>query len=296
MTGKTLKLRVRTKKGVLKIDNLTSESNLIELKKSIAGLAGLSESQFKILSGYPPKLLSITNEISTLEQNSIKDGEMFTLEEQTVLTTTPSESIKFESKLERKVVPADNSCLFTSVNYLMTDGIMDLNCQKNLRELIASTVKKDSVYFNEAILGKKNSDYCDWIRNSTSWGGCIEIMILSKYYKIEICVVDIRTCRIDRFGEDCNYSQRIFVLYDGIHFDPIHMILHNDKVQTKFSTSDDLVYVKAISIAEEAKKARQFTDTQNFKLRCLVCQEPLIGEKQAQEHAKKTSHINFGEF
>jgi hypothetical protein len=32
-----------------------------------------------------------------------------------------------------------------------------------------------------------------------------------------------------------------------------------------------------------------------FSLRCLVCSEALGGPADAQSHAKKTGHINFGE-
>ena len=49
----------------------------------------------------------------------------------------------------------------------------------------------------------------------------------------------------------------------------------------------------AESVLNEAK---QFTDTTNFTLRCEVCQLGLRGEKEAQEHAKKTGHINFQEY
>ena len=159
-------------------------------------------------------------------------------------------------------------------------------------------VSSDSITFNEAILGKKNSEYCKWIKDSTSWGGSIEIMILSKYYKCEICVVDIRTGRIDRFGEDCFYLQRVFIIYDGIHFDPLYLqkkIHEPDNIQTKFSTNDDAIMAQAFEVGNEAKKAKQFTDVNNFKLRCLVCQQPLAGQVEAQKHAEKTGHINFGE-
>lgn len=293
MVGESLVLRVRTKSGILRINNLSLKSSLKDLKKSIASVAGLDETNFKILFGYPPKQLTTTNENTSLEKNSIRNGEIFTLEE--TKTSQVSCPVRTNSQICRKVVPADNSCLFTSINYLMS-GVLDLNCQKDMRELIAKTVRNNPIEFNEGILGKSNSAYCDWIRNSTSWGGSIEIIILSKYYKIEICVVDIRTCRIDRFGEDCSYPKRIFLLYDGIHFDPIHLVMDDDHVQTQFTTLDDITFVKAISLAEEAKNSRQFTDVNNFKLRCLACQEPLVGEKQAQEHAKNTGHINFGEF
>lgn len=43
-------------------------------------------------------------------------------------------------------------------------------------------------------------------------------------------------------------------------------------------------------------EARQFTDTANFTLRCLVCQLGVKGEKEAMEHAKATGHQSFGEY
>lgn len=97
-------------------------------------------------------------------------------------------------------------------------------------------------------------------------------MILSKHYKCEICVVDIRTGRIDRFGEDCEYGTRVFIIYDGIHFDPLYLDLNpaavnnEKKIKTKFSTKgdDDYVMMLAYQLGNEAKNARQFTDVNNF--------------------------------
>jgi ubiquitin thioesterase OTU1 len=118
---------------------------------------------------------------------------------------------------------------------------------------------------------------------------------MTKYYQVEICVVDIQTGRIDRFGEDCEYSTRVFLLYDGIHFDPLYKET-GSTIQTKFSTSDQMTMQQAIEMGHEFRKTRQFTDTSNFKLRCLACQIGLTGQTQAQEHAKTSGHINFGEF
>jgi len=203
-----------------------------------------------------------------------------------------------QNALLRQVVPADNSCLFTSVFFCIENGKLDLSCQKSMRELIAHTVKSDPVTFNDAILGKTSSEYCKWIKDDSNWGGGIEIMILSKYYKIEICVVDIQTCRIDRFGEDYNYPSRVFIIYDGIHFDPLFMDSPeaSSKKQTRFSVYDDDVWKQALEMAREVKAARQFVDVNNFKLKCLVCQKALSGQKAAQEHAEQTGHTNFGEF
>lgn len=313
MSESPLNLRARTKKGIIKIQSLNSKSTISELKKAISDLTGIELSLIKILKGYPPKPFDHLNENSTLNLNQIKNGELLTVEEDLapqnksekadiVEVPVKKETFDLNTKLNgillRKVVPANNSCLFTSVYFVMEDGVLNLDCQKSMRELIASTVKNNPTFYSEGILGKKNKDYCDWIRNSTSWGGCIECMILSKYYQCEICVVDIRTGRIDKFGEDCNYEKRVFVIYDGIHFDPLYLEPNdpaNKKIQTRFSTKEEPVFNQAILLALEAKNARQYTDVANFKLRCLVCQQPLKGQQAAQDHAEKFGHINFGE-
>lgn len=340
MAGGSLTIRVRTKKGIVKVQSLDANSSFHDLKCAIADLTGMSYSTIKLLNGYPPKSLH-AGENDTLNSAAIKDGELLTLDESAasasagqtlslntamLSSATPSISPRLlgggsscsstsqptpsvpsgprpqlsttKGQLMRKVVPANNSCLFTSVHYVMENGVFDLDCQKSMRELIAKTVRTDPSTFNEAILGKKNSAYCDWIRNPTSWGGSIECMILSKHYKCEICVVDIRTSRIDRFGEDCSYPVRVFIIYDGIHFDPLYLeTIVNGKaqVQTRFSTEDDIVMMQATELALDARRSHQFTDVANFKLKCLVCQQPLKGQKAAQEHAEQTGHINFGE-
>jgi ubiquitin thioesterase OTU1 len=315
MAGTPLTIRIRTKKGMFKIQNLTSNSTLNDLKKTISDLTGIQYSLIKILKGYPPKNLdAYSSDSATLSSIYIKDGDLLTIEEgssttstQTkVATATPTETKKQTSHstsnldgiLLRKVVPANNSCLFTSIYYVIEDGKLDLDCQKFMRDLIAQTVKADQNTFNEGVLGKENKAYCDWIKNQTTWGGQIEVSILSKYYKIEICVVDIQTCRIDRFGEDCNYPKRVFIIYDGIHFDPLYLqpLDHNLPIRTKFSTQNEVVMHQALELANESKKAKEFTDVLNLKLRCLSCQKGFAGQKEAQEHAKGSGHINFGEF
>lgn len=77
--------------------------------------------------------------------------------------------------------------------------------------------------YNEAMLGRPNAEYCEWIRKPASWGGAIEVSILTNYYGIEIDVVDITNALINRFGEDKEYGMRVFLLFDGIHYDPLYL-------------------------------------------------------------------------
>ena len=174
-------LRVRTKKGVLRITNLTENSNIGDLKSAIVVQGDVDCSNVKILKGYPPKALDSSNDSSTLASHSINNGELLTVEEakegdipaskvNTQVSGSISKSITPRSSIEdpkgvltRKVVPANNSCLFTSVYYVMQNGDYDLDCQESMRQFIAQTVKSDPTTFNEGILGKSNNEYCKWI-------------------------------------------------------------------------------------------------------------------------------------
>ena len=109
-------------------------------------------------------------ESETLISHHITNGELLTIEESkddtssmTSSSQNNSTSTTTEGVLLRKVVPANNSCLFTSIHYVMSDGIYDLDCQESMRQFIAQTVRSDTINFNEAILGKTNSEYCKWI-------------------------------------------------------------------------------------------------------------------------------------
>lgn len=66
-------------------------------------------------------------------------------------------------------------------------------------------------------------------------------------------------------------------------------------MQTIFPTSNDDLFQEAELLAQQAKSSRQFTDVNKFCLKCLVCEKVMKGQLEAQEHAKSSGHINFGE-
>ncbi|XP_056001492.1 ubiquitin thioesterase OTU1-like [Ostrea edulis] len=307
MASRPLQLRCKTKTGQHLLSGLNLNSQISELKDKIVQVTKFSRGSIIIRQGYPPKIIDISDENSPLSSLPFRSGDTLIVEENRKLqgelqqqgmdNVLQKQSMNSKGVLMRKVVPADNSCLFTSINALMNNGVVDLSCSKAMRDLIAGVVMSDPVNFSEAFLGKTNNAYCNWIRNADSWGGAIEVSILSQYFDVEIAVVDTQSSRIDRFGEDKLYKERIFVIYDGIHYDPLILepLDPNLHVQTIFPTSDASVLGQAMEIASEAKSARQFTDVSNFSIKCLVCQKLLTGQSEAQGHAKVTGHINFGE-
>lgn len=160
--------------------------------------------------------------------------------------------------LLKQVVAADNSCLFTSINFIVS-GKVDLSASSFLRQLIASTVHREKETYNDAMLGRENAEYCAWILQESSWGGAIEVSILSEHFGIEFDVVDITNAVINRFGEDKKYPMRGFLLYDGIHYDPLYLeSLTGDAQKTLFSVEDEgHVYAMAENLAKEAQSSRQ---------------------------------------
>ncbi|XP_075926797.1 ubiquitin thioesterase OTU1 isoform X2 [Petromyzon marinus] len=220
----------------------------------------------------------------------------------------PSPPPALPMRLSRHVVPADNSCLFTSVSYAL-DGPVAAAAPaaaataagraRELRRLIASVVAGEPDTYSEALLGKPNAEYCRWIEQEDTWGGAIELSILARFYECEICVADTQTLRVDRFGEGSGYARRALLIYDGIHYDPLELSpvdgAPHRPPRTLFPTTDDVPLAQAQELAEEARRRRQFTDLTRFALRCLACQKGLTGQREAQRHAEETGHLNFGE-
>jgi hypothetical protein len=122
--------------------------------------------------------------------------------------------------LHRRVVPADNSCLFNSVAYVC-EGDRQLSAAVRLRKLVADTVLADPAQYSEAFLGKPTQAYADWICGSDHWGGAIELSILCQHYKTVISCVCIQTLRVDHYGEGNGWGNRVLLIYDGLHYDAL---------------------------------------------------------------------------
>lgn len=167
-----------------------------------------------------------------------------------------------------------------------------------MRQIVADGIAANPDHYNEAFLdGKSNAEYQRWIMDDSSWGGAIELNILSGHFHVEIDVVNTQTSRIDQFSDETlRLTRRVLLIYDGIHYDAL-VLESADGLDrhTIFSTSDDEVLGMAQELAAEAQSSRQFTDVSTFRLRCLDCQVIVIGQKGAYQHTNETRHTNFGE-
>jgi len=322
-------LRVRCEAGQGVVRGLVTEDSLEKLISHSLEALGMDETKemesLKLLSGFPPKPLDISDRDKSISSVGITSGDtiIFQVSQgQSVTKSTeaqpapaapqhrqdheknnhkrlktdnlPPQSSQ-NSKLRRKVVPADNSCLFTSINYCMSGALVGSEHSAFMREVIASVVSSDQEKYCEAFLGRNNSDYTRWIQTKDAWGGAIEVQILSEYFQVEIVVVDTMSGSFTRFGESHNFPTRMVIIYDGIHYDALYSVGPGGSEVTVHPTSDLSILDKARATAKEAKEAHNYTDTAGFTLKCLVCGTRLKGETEAQKHAKTTSHTNFSE-
>jgi ubiquitin thioesterase OTU1 len=198
--------------------------------------------------------------------------------------------------LIRRVIDADNSCLFNALGYLMERDYHKMNLK--YREMVADEIRSNINTYSAEILGKDPEDYIKWILDPISWGGEIEMNILSNQLKVQIAAVDIQTGKVYIYGEHPSVYSRIYVLYDGIHYDSLVSAdtqQNEDNDITIFLAADKSVANQAEEVASELRKKKQFINLVGCDLQCLVCLKGLSGQKGAQEHAKVTGHQNFGQ-
>ena len=145
--------------------------------------------------------------------------------------------------------------------------------------------------YNSAVLDKDPEEYCNWILKGDSWGGGIELSILSKFFQIQIGVVDIQNIRIEYFGD---YNNCIYLLYNNVHYDVFYKE-ENGKITGVFNSKDQKIKDEVMDICKELQKHQKFVDTQTFSLKCMQCNFMMKGQDEVIEHTKKTGHINFNQ-
>jgi ubiquitin thioesterase OTU1 len=198
----------------------------------------------------------------------------------------------------RRYVDADNSCLFSSIAYLLEKEEFNESSSGKYRYMIVEYLLNN--VFDNSLLDSPLDEYINEIALPTKWGGGIEIKIFTEIFKIQIGVVDVQTNRVDLFGQDKPFDRRIFILYNGIHYDPL--VMNFDETadpeydQTIFNTADEYILDIFKKYAKKFTKKGDFVDMSKFvSLECIDCKEKFINEESATNHASKTNHWNFNQ-
>ena len=257
-----------------------------------------NESNLNIVYGYPPNIINNKNyDKLTLKELSIFDKESLRI------TLIDPNSVKQEEKkdnknngiidyskfsVKKKDIPADNSCLFNAINFAINQNI---DSPEIIRGIISSEIMGNPTQYNSAILGKEPQEYCKWILNKETWGGGIELSILSKFFQIQIAVVDIHFVTIEYFG---NFNKCIYLLYNNIHYDVFYKE-ENGKIIGIFNSDDERIKNEIMNICLELQQHEKYVDPTLFSLECMQCGLFMKGQNELAEHTKKTGHINFKE-
>lgn len=198
---------------------------------------------------------------------------------------------------ERRHVDQDNSCLFSSVGYLMSPQDFNELTKYKYRKIIAESIINNKSKYNAAFLGKPIEDYLEFIQNPNNWGGEIELKIFSDIYKIEIVNIQVETLKLFTYGSGEGYSHRIYVLYTGIHYDPLVMTLNNNTEDiTIFSCNDMEVQNKFVNLVKIFQDSNDFVNLNSeMILLCTSCNSIFKSQEEATKHAHLTNHWNFDE-
>lgn len=299
-----LKVVTKKKQEVLSIDD---ESTVDQLLERLVGDGIVQDKNIKIKAGFPPKSLDLEETSTKLLDLGIRAGDKLIVEEETGTSTTlieekessttkqkieltkrsvspGSKSVNFkDGYVQVHTIPDDNSCLFASLKYLTKTSV-------DLREIVAQYILSDPINYNDAILGKPRDDYVQWITKPTSWGGAIELQILSDFLGVCVNSIDVETGRVDSFNPDA--QEYIVVFYTGIHYDAV--VYKNSKEITKFSKNDDFIE-GAKELARGLNHKGYVTNTNTFQVKCKTCGSILDGEKGVTQHASQAGHYDFGE-
>uniref|UniRef100_A0A6S8NJB3 Ubiquitin thioesterase OTU n=1 Tax=Dunaliella tertiolecta TaxID=3047 RepID=A0A6S8NJB3_DUNTE len=198
----------------------------------------------------------------------------------------------------RREIPADNSCLFNAIGYVMHGSKTKASF---LRSVVAREVSSDPAEYNEAFLGMSNMAYCNWIMQPINWGGGIELAILSRHYGREIAAWNIESKKPSIFGEEQGYPRHVMIIYTGSHYDALAIAKHpkapesEDKVEFNPRTkSGKMAIAAAQKLTELAHRSSKFYRPPiGLKLRCRSCKTVCKGQGEVELHAKKTGHQKF---
>lgn len=214
----------------------------------------------------------------------------------------------FHFAIVLRVMPDDNSCLFTSISGCLR-GLPPSNPQnysaQQLRQLVVTHIQDNPSKYSKVILEAEPAAYCQRMLRPDTWGGAIELGIFSELFEIEICSVDVKTGNIYRYGDDAGYAQRCILVYSNIHYDRIAEVLVPGSADLDFevvrwdSDRSDGILTKAQELCKVLRDEHHyFTDTSDFLVKCNApgCQWIGQGEKSVFQHLKENpQHTDISE-
>lgn len=127
----TMQLRVKHKGGQSVISTLSLTSRVEQLLDELSKSTKIPVHLVKILRGFPPIAVDISDKSVSLSECGLQERDTILVEELPETQSVQQLPLPIEANAElginaptgillRKVVPADNSCLFTSIGFCLS--------------------------------------------------------------------------------------------------------------------------------------------------------------------------------
>lgn len=201
-----------------------------------------------------------------------------------------------------RVMADDNSCMYTAMMPIIRNSAqergIDVSTAGALRQVIGQQILSQPEIYNAAILEKAPGAYVDNLLNPQSWGGSIELNVLSELFDIEICIVSVSSGSVIYQGEG-QHDRRCAILWSGIHYDRVVETLFAgaaDTGDTEFDVctwdcaTSDHILKGALEMAAILKENNYAHDSNAAVYSCKQCGWVGQGEKELIKHCQATGH------
>ncbi|GAV54782.1 hypothetical protein ZYGR_0AS01050 [Zygosaccharomyces rouxii] len=294
---------------VVSVDNDATLEKLLLASEAPTPVAG-------IRYGYPPQRVDNNQKTSQskLDSLGISSGEKVTLifqdegnKSEAVTERAPSSQSSSEqlppnkckislptgeeTYLHVRQIPDDNSCLFHSLSYCV---YKDISLSPTLRTVCSEHIRNDKVLYSDAVLDRPNEEYAQWILRKDSWGGGIEIAILSKNFGVAVYVLDMDAQKFEKFNED-QFNQFVIIMFNGVHYDSLELVNQRTVFDRRDEIFSEAVLEAALEIAKQLKRSGHSFNTRRDRIICNTCKTILVGERDVARHAESTGHVDFGQ-
>eukprot|EP00356_Strombidium_inclinatum_P016561 CAMPEP_0170495166 /NCGR_PEP_ID=MMETSP0208-20121228/15055_1 /TAXON_ID=197538 /ORGANISM="Strombidium inclinatum, Strain S3" /LENGTH=221 /DNA_ID=CAMNT_0010771319 /DNA_START=112 /DNA_END=777 /DNA_ORIENTATION=+ len=104
-------------------------------------------------------------------------------------------------------IQSDGSCMFNAIGRGLQLAGRTRDDEQAMRENVAAALLSTPEVYTPAFLGKDPFEYAAWITEPAKhWGGVPELSVLSEFYEVELCVVDIGAEKLEKFRGPGNRS------------------------------------------------------------------------------------------
>ncbi|KAK6822467.1 ubiquitin thioesterase OTU1 [Apiospora arundinis] len=214
----------------------------------------------------------------------------------------PTVRLPTGNDLVLRVMADDNSCMYTAMMPIIRNSAqergIDVSTAGALRQVIGQQILSQPDTYTALVLEKAPSAYVNNLLNPQSWGGSIELNVLSELFDIEICIVSVSSGSVIYQGEG-QHERRCVILWSGIHYDRVVETLFSgaaDTGDTEFDVctwdcaTSDHILKGALEMAAILKENNYAHDSNAAVYSCSQCGWVGQGEKELIKHCKATGH------